>query len=225
MMAGIVVGATALLVSSTGQPPADAVNLPESNAGAALANLPAPMLGVNCPLWCPEDPAEPLTISAPPAAKTKASDKGSVQIARNATRKYHSLARAKKHGYRLLKDKNGVACIAMPGMGGMGVHFANGDLVGTPSVHLRRPEALVYDRENGRRRLVALEYVVLKKDWESVHGDNAPRPRLYGHRFNLTRAGNRFGLPAFYSLHAWIWKHNPDGRFAMWNPNVHCKCC
>ena len=35
-------------------------------------------------------------------------------------------------------------------------------------------------------------------------------------------AGNRFGLPAFYSLHAWIWKHNPAGMFEMWNPNVTC---
>ena len=33
---------------------------------------------------------------------------------------------------------------------------------------------------------------------------------------------NRFGLPAFYSLHAWIWKHNPSGTFSMWNPNVSC---
>jgi len=30
------------------------------------------------------------------------------------------------------------------------------------------------------------------------------------------------GLPAFYSLHAWIWKHNPAGDFAMWNPDVTC---
>lgn len=23
-------------------------------------------------------------------------------------------------------------------------------------------------------------------------------------------------------LHAWIWKHNPSGTFAEWNPNVRC---
>ncbi len=34
--------------------------------------------------------------------------------------------------------------------------------------------------------------------------------------------GNRFGLPAFYSLHAWIWKHNPSGTFEPWNPQVQC---
>jgi hypothetical protein len=35
-------------------------------------------------------------------------------------------------------------------------------------------------------------------------------------------APNRFGLDAFYSLHAWMWKPNPAGTFAMWNPRVSC---
>lgn len=38
----------------------------------------------------------------------------------------------------------------------------------------------------------------------------------------LTSAENRYGLPAFYSLHAWVWKANPSGDFAMWNPEVSC---
>jgi len=38
----------------------------------------------------------------------------------------------------------------------------------------------------------------------------------------LTPADNRYRLPAFYSLHAWIWKHNPKGTFEQWNPQVHC---
>jgi hypothetical protein len=38
----------------------------------------------------------------------------------------------------------------------------------------------------------------------------------------VTKAPNRFGLPAFYSLHVWVWKHSPAGMFAMWNPTVHC---
>jgi hypothetical protein len=38
----------------------------------------------------------------------------------------------------------------------------------------------------------------------------------------LTPADNRFGLPAFYSLHVWVWKHNPKGTFEPWNPQVHC---
>ncbi|MBV9326757.1 MAG: hypothetical protein JO352_23605 [Chloroflexi bacterium] len=38
----------------------------------------------------------------------------------------------------------------------------------------------------------------------------------------LTPADNRYGLPPFYSLHAWIWRDNPAGMFSMWNPDVSC---
>ena len=110
-----------------------------------------------------------------------------VAIARQATRKFHSLATAKKAGYARFKDKNGIACIAMPPMGAMGVHYVNGNLVGTPAVLLRHPEALVYAPAHGHLRLAALEYIVLKSTWDKAHGMNAPRPRLYGHRFNITR--------------------------------------
>jgi len=34
--------------------------------------------------------------------------------------------------------------------------------------------------------------------------------------------GNRYGLPPFYELHAWLWKHNPAGMFDDWNPRVVC---
>lgn len=149
-----------------------------------------------------------------------------VLAARNATRKYKPLARAKDAGYAKLLDKDGIACIAMPGMGGMGVHFVRGDLVGTPHVRVRSPEALVYARRpDGRLRLVALEYVVFRKDWVKLHGSHPEPPRLFGRGFALTRKGNRFGLPAFYSLHAWVWKHNPAGRFAPFNPDVNCCHC
>lgn len=157
------------------------------------------------------------------AATTTASGAGpKVEAARAATDKFHELSVAKKAGYAKLVDQNGIACIAEPGMGGMGVHFVKGSLVGDPAIRLRHPEALVYRRTNKGLRLVALEYVVLRKDWRAANGADAPRPRLYGHRFNLTPAGNRFGLPAFYSLHAWIWFGNPSGMFTMWNPRVHC---
>jgi len=172
----------------------------------------------------------PLTAQAASATATTGyhpaspavHDRPWVAIARHATRKFHSLATAEKAGYALFKDKNGIACIAMPPMGAMGVHYVNGSLVSTPAVLLRHPEALVYAPEHGHLRLAALEYVVLKSTWDQAHGKNAPRPRLYGHRFNITPAPNRYGLPTFYSLHAWIWKYNPAGMFAMWNPRVHC---
>jgi hypothetical protein len=102
----------------------------------------------------------------------------------------------------------------------MGIHFVNGDLVGNPAVNAGKPEALVYaPQKNGRLQLAALEYVVIKDAWDATH--SAP-PSLFGRTFNLTLSPNRFGLPSFYSLHAWIWKTNPAGMFVPWNPKVSC---
>jgi hypothetical protein len=139
---------------------------------------------------------------------------------RGATARFHSIAVAEKSGYALLTDAQGIACIDMPGMGGMGVHWANGALVGDKKIDATHPEAMVYaPRKDGTLKLAAVEYVVLQADWDATH--HQP-PHLFGHTFDLTPAPNRFGLPAFYSLHAWAWKHNPAGRFSMWNPNVTC---
>lgn len=142
------------------------------------------------------------------------------------TAKFSSLAVAKRAGYGLLKDKRGIACIAMPAMpgmamaGAMGFHYANSRLVGDGVIDAERPEALVYEPlAGGKLRLAAVEYVVIKAAWDKAH---ASAPSLFGHRFNETPAGNRYGLPAFYSLHAWLFKHNPSGEFAMWNPTVSC---
>ena len=116
----------------------------------------------------------------------------------------------------------------------MGVHYVKGDLVKDPAIDAKHPEALVYapDRHGGLH-LAALEYVVIKADWDASQippaslgvgslGMHPAPPMLFGHEFNFTDAPNRYGLPPFYSLHAWIWKDNPAGTFEMWNPSVHC---
>ena len=44
-----------------------------------------------------------------------------------------------------------------------------------------------------------------------------------GQLFHLFDAPNRFGLQAFYTLHVWAWKDNPNGAFVNWHPNVSCE--
>ena len=140
--------------------------------------------------------------------------------ARAATAADHDLATAQHAGYSILRDAAGIACIDEPTMGAMGVHYVDGAAVGDPAIDANHPEALVYEpTKNGRMKLVALEYVVIKAAWDAQHADP---PSLFGQEFMVTPDPNRFGLPAFYSLHAWIWKHNPAGTFAMWNPDVSC---
>jgi hypothetical protein len=161
-----------------------------------------------------------MVLTAGIAGATQDAGRGRIDQVRDATARYQSLSVAGAHGYGLLKDAAGIACIDKPGVGAMGVHYVNGQLVGTAEVDPLQPEALVYEPDqDGQLRLVAVEYVTFQAQWDATH---KARPRLFGQPFMLTPAGNRFGLPAFYSLHAWIWKSNPDGMFAMWNPTVHC---
>lgn len=160
-----------------------------------------------------------LAVLAPAASAAAGSD--GLSEARAATARYHRVDVARDAHYGLLTDAAGIACIDNPGVGGMGIHYANGDLVGDPAVHAATPELLVYEPEvNGKLRLVALEYVVLQSAWQEA-GNTAP-PSLFGRTFELVESPNRYGLPPFYELHAWIWKHNPSGMFNDWNPRVSC---
>jgi mannitol-specific phosphotransferase system IIBC component len=145
-----------------------------------------------------------------------------IAAVRHATHQFRSVAKAEAAGYGLLTDVNNIACITDTGMGmgAMGYHFVRGDLVGNPAVDIRHPEAVIYRTgKGGRMVLSAVEYVVIAKAWNATH--SGP-PQRFGHKFMLTKAPNRYGLPNFYSLHAWVWMHNPAGRFAPFNPNVHC---
>ena len=124
-------------------------------------------------------------------------------------------------GYGKFVDAAGVACIDKPGDGGMGTHYVNGGLLDA-TVNAATPEALVYETQpGGRLRLVAAEYIVFQEAW--VEAGHTTPPSLFGQEFELVDAGNRYGIPAFYELHAWIWKWNPSGLFNDWNPGVTCK--
>jgi hypothetical protein len=141
-------------------------------------------------------------------------------VVRAATAAYHDVRIAQAKGYAILADTAGKTCIDEPGVGGMGVHYVDGDLVGDPAIRAWQPEAVVYaPASNGRLKLAAAEYVVIKSAWDANH--SAP-PSLFGHEFMVTDAPNRYGLPAFYSLHVWAWDRNPAGPFEMWNPEVVC---
>jgi hypothetical protein len=160
----------------------------------------------------------PQRTGAPVAAATPATTP--LNALRHAATRYRNLQRAENAGYGFFTDKKGIACIAMSGMGGMGVHFVKSALVGDPSEQVKKPEALVYRvTKQGKLVLSAAEYVVIQSAWDAKH--SSP-PKLFGHTFQLTPDGNRYGLPAYYSLHAWAWYHNPAGTYAPYNPRVHC---
>ena len=141
-------------------------------------------------------------------------------VTKAATAKYHDLAAAEADGYGLFKDASGIACIDNQPVGGMGVHYVKGSLVGDTNLDPTHPEALVYaPNAAGKLKLAALEYIVFAGAWDAGHSD---RPMMFGRQFNYTPAPNRYGIPAFYSLHAWVWDPNSDGLLEPWNPRVHC---
>jgi hypothetical protein len=143
---------------------------------------------------------------------------GSADAASPATARFHDLDKAIEAGYSIrLADTAGIECIAHTTDGAMGVHMVNGSLLDS-EVDATQPEALVYEpRKDGSLKLVAVEYVVFQSAWQG-----SEPPSLFGRTFDFTPAGNRYGLPAFYALHAWIWKPNPSGLLYAWNPNVDC---
>jgi hypothetical protein len=103
----------------------------------------------------------------------------------------------------------------------MGVHYANASLLFDADLDPTQPEALVYaPNADGQPKLAALEYIVFDSAWTTA-GHTDP-PELFGQPFALTPDGNRYGLPAFWSLHVWIWQPNSAGTFQPWNPRVHC---
>lgn len=89
------------------------------------------------------------------------------------------------------------------------------------TVEAEHPEALIYEVKNGRARLVGVEYIVPVDAWRPGEGE-PPVPMLEGQVFHFVESPNRFGLPAFYELHVWAWRDNPNGTFADWNTRVSC---
>jgi hypothetical protein len=126
---------------------------------------------------------------------------------RRATAPFHRLEAADAAGW----DTQITGCMELPGTGGMGYHYGNVGLI-DGDVEEFAPELLVYaPQENGRLRLVAVEFIVPFDAWTA-----ADPPSIRGIAFHRNED---FGL---WVLHAWIFKHNPDGIFMDWNPTVSC---
>lgn len=103
----------------------------------------------------------------------------------------------------------------------MGYHYINADLMADLVVDPLEPEALVYESTpNGGLKLVAVEWIVRGPE-SNPPGlpAGAPPPTILGMDMHILVPPPG---PAFYLEHAWIWKHNPAGMFADWNPKVSC---
>ena len=144
-----------------------------------------------------------------------------LQAVRDATARFKDVAEAEKAGYALQ-----FGCVTGPDAGAMGLHFVNGDLlndVNTNGVfYASRPQIVIYEpTSDGKLRLTGADFIVFADAWNAKHPDGPPQ--LMGQLFHYFETPNRFGLPAFYTLHVWAWKENPNGAFVNWHPDVSCQ--
>jgi hypothetical protein len=150
-----------------------------------------------------------------PAALAGGNSQDALGQVRRATGRFREVGKATDAGYVQF-----FGCVHEPLAGSMGIHFVNGALVGDGLIDATKPEALMYEaKAGGKLELLGVEYVVFKDAWDAGH---AEPPELFGQTFNEVASPNRYGIPAFYELHAWAWKANPTGAHEDWNPKVVC---
>lgn len=137
----------------------------------------------------------------------------SLSAVRRVTAEYHDVGAALAAGYVPVSG-----CVEGPD-GVMGVHYAKPALLGRP-VDALRPAMLLYVPGDDGLELAGVEYFQADADQDlSTDGD---RPSLFGHAFDGPMEGHVGGMPRHYDLHVWVWKHNPAGTFAEYNPALSC---
>jgi hypothetical protein len=138
-----------------------------------------------------------------------------VAVVRESTERFKDVKVAEDAGYGLQ-----FGCVSGPDSGAMGLHYVNFELVLDGELDATRPEIVIYEpRPNGRPQLIGADYLVLADAWHAKHPEP---PQIMGQLLHLFEAPNRFGLPAFYTLHVWAWKDSPTGTFVNWHKNVSC---
>ena len=139
---------------------------------------------------------------------------GLLKAVREATQDFRSVKAAMAAGYASLGS-----CVTGPERGAMGIHYANGPLIDDGVIDAAKPELLIYEQRGSKLYFVGVEFLVLADQWNAKH---TGAPELMGQLFHLFESPNRFGLPAFYTLHVWAWKDSPTGTFVNWHANVSC---
>lgn len=124
-------------------------------------------------------------------------------------------------------------------LGAMGIHYFRPDLLGitappNPRVSgsgthtdFLRPAILIYEPQgDGSLELVAVENLVFEAAWRAA-GNDAP-PSFHGRPYErmaddpATGVDEAHAFEPHYDRHVWLFRDNPNGVFAPFNPNVRC---
>jgi hypothetical protein len=161
---------------------------------------------------------------------------------RQATERYRDVKVALAEGY--VRDPMNVCDTAeMMGrpaaLGAMGIHYFRPDLLGitappSPRVtgtgthtDFRKPSILIYEPQaDGSLQLVAVENLVFVAAWRAAGHTNPPS--FHGVAWDSmiddpkTPIDEAHMFEPHFDRHVWLYRKNPNGMFAQFNPAVSC---
>lgn len=182
-----------------------------------------------------------LALSA--SAPVPAGGEPDLAAIRAAAERYRDINVALAEGY---VAPPGAHCETAEGMGqsaalgAMGVHYFRPDLLGitappNPRVagtgthtDFRNPAILIYEPQaDGSMELVAVENLVFESAWRAA-GHGAP-PTFHGRPYEhmaddpATAIDEAHMFEPHFDRHVWVFRDNPNGVYAPYNPNVSCE--
>ena len=161
---------------------------------------------------------------------------------KQATARFRDVSVALAEGY--IRDPFNI-CETAPMMGrpaslgAMGIHYVRPDLLGitgppSPRVNgtgthtdFRKPSVLIYEPQaDGSLHLVAVENLVFAAAWRAA-GHTEP-PTFHGVKWDSmvddpnTALDEAHNFEPHFDRHVWLYRKNPNGVFAQFNPAVSC---
>lgn len=204
-------------------------------AFAAAIIIGASTVAVACPV---HREAERIDASSSPAP-----GEPSLAEIRRVTERFRDVKVALAEGY-IADPSNTCETAEMMGkprkMGAMGIHYFHPGMLGisappNPRVNgvsthtdFRKPAILIYEPQaNGSLALVAVENLVFAKSWKEA-GHKAP-PSFHGVQYDAmaddpaTPLDEAHNFEPHHDRHVWLYRENPNGVFAQYNPRVTCE--
>jgi hypothetical protein len=183
-----------------------------------------------------------LAAALSAAAPALAAPEPTLDQIRAATERFQNVDVALAEGYVRNPDNvcDTASMMGLPAeMGAMGIHYFRPDLLGitappNPRVNgtgthtdFNRPGILIYEPQaDGSLQLVAVENLVFQASWHAA--GNAERPTIHGKPYDrmqddpATPIDEAHMFEPHYDQHIWLYRENPNGLYAQFNPNVSC---
>jgi hypothetical protein len=185
-------------------------------------------------------PIVPFIAAIAAAAASSAAGEPTLDQLRVATAKYQDIEVARAEGYVPAPACEDAAQMGQPReLGAMGVHYfkpellkigkpLNGRVDGTGThTDFLHPGILIYEpQSDGSWRLVAIENLVFEQAWRAA-GHREP-PSFHGIPYDhmaddpATSADEAHMFVPHFDRHVWLYRENPNGMFAQFNPRVTC---